>query len=57
MITIVGAGLGGLTLARVLEVHGIESVVYDLDSSPTARHQGGMLDMHAESGQMALRAA
>jgi len=57
MITIVGAGLGGLTLARVLGANGIESVVYDLDASPHARHQGGMLDMHEESGQTALRAA
>ncbi|MBP2327692.1 2-polyprenyl-6-methoxyphenol hydroxylase-like FAD-dependent oxidoreductase [Kibdelosporangium banguiense] len=57
MITIVGAGLGGLTLARVLRRNGIEATVYDLDSSPTARDQGGMLDMHEESGQEALRAA
>ncbi|MET0422445.1 MAG: NAD(P)/FAD-dependent oxidoreductase [Actinoplanes sp.] len=57
MITIVGAGLGGLTLANVLAAHGVRSVVHDLDAGPDARHQGGMLDMHQESGQMALRAA
>ncbi|KAJ7210020.1 hypothetical protein GGX14DRAFT_626284 [Mycena pura] len=56
-IAIVGAGLGGLVCARILQLHNVPVVIYEREPTSTSRQQGGSLDMHAESGTKALEMA
>ncbi|KAH6711180.1 hypothetical protein BKA61DRAFT_645340 [Leptodontidium sp. MPI-SDFR-AT-0119] len=56
-IAIIGAGPGGLTLARILQRNDIPCIIFELDESRHSREQGGIVDLHANSGQLALKAA
>ncbi|APA08467.1 hypothetical protein SS1G_02161 [Sclerotinia sclerotiorum 1980 UF-70] len=56
-IAIAGAGPSGLTLARLLQHNGIKCTVFELDLDRNARSQGGLIDLHADMGQRALREA
>ncbi|GAB3876997.1 hypothetical protein GCM10029964_025190 [Kibdelosporangium lantanae] len=56
-IAVVGAGPGGLTCARVLQMNHVDVTVLEQEQAPDSRAQGGSLDLHADSGQVALKAA
>ena len=56
-IAIVGAGPAGLTLARLLQLKGLNVKVYERDLNRDARVQGATLDLHQDAGLKALRAA
>ncbi len=56
-VAIVGGGPGGLTLARLLQLKGVNVKVYERDFNKDVRVQGATLDLHFESGLKALKAA
>jgi 2-polyprenyl-6-methoxyphenol hydroxylase-like FAD-dependent oxidoreductase len=56
-IAIIGAGPGGLTLARILHRRGVEATVFEREAFSSVRPQGGSLDMHADTGQFAIECA
>lgn len=56
-IAVIGAGLGGLTLARLLQQNSIPCSIYESEKDRHTRNQGGTLDLHPKAGQRALREA
>lgn len=56
-IAIIGAGPGGLTLGRLLQLKGAEVNIYERDAHRDARPKGATLDLHEESGLRAIREA
>ncbi|MGI4867596.1 MAG: FAD-dependent oxidoreductase [Janthinobacterium lividum] len=56
-VAIIGAGPGGLTLARLVQQQGIEVHVYERDASAHVRPQGSTLDLHHDTGLQALATA
>lgn len=58
-IVISGAGPGGLSLARLLRLRGIEAQLLDLRNRPTAAElarPSGMLDLHENTGLATIKA-
>jgi 2-polyprenyl-6-methoxyphenol hydroxylase-like FAD-dependent oxidoreductase len=56
-VAIIGGGPGGLTLARLLQLKGVNVKVYERDLNRQVRAQGATLDLHYESGLKALEEA
>ncbi|PBJ16034.1 NAD(P)/FAD-dependent oxidoreductase [Flavobacterium sp. ACN6] len=56
-VAIVGGGMGGLLLARLLQMKNINVKVYERDFNQEVRVQGSPLDLHEDSGLKAMKQA
>lgn len=53
-IAIIGGGPGGLMLARLLQMQNMTVTIFEADVNADARRQGGSLDLHSDSGLLAV---
>jgi len=56
-IAIVGGGMGGLALTRLLQMKGADVKVYERDLNRAVRVQGSTLDLHEGTGLEAMKRA
>ncbi|KAI1660485.1 FAD/NAD(P)-binding domain-containing protein [Daldinia decipiens] len=56
-VAVIGAGPAGLTLAKLLQRAFIKCNVFERDVDRHAKNRGGCLDLHTDSGQLALKEA
>ena len=56
-LAIIGAGPAGCVLARLLQPLKVDLTIFESESSPNLRAQGGTLDLHEDKGLYALRKA
>jgi len=56
-VAIIGGGMGGLLLARLLQMKNINVKVYERDLNQEVRVQGSALDLHEDSGLKAIKHA
>ncbi|MCV2485266.1 FAD-dependent monooxygenase [Flavobacterium sp. SH_e] len=56
-VAIIGGGMGGLILARLLQLQNANVNVYERDLNSEVRVQGSPLDLHEDSGLKAMKQA
>jgi 2-polyprenyl-6-methoxyphenol hydroxylase-like FAD-dependent oxidoreductase len=57
IVAVVGGGMAGLTLARLLQLKGADVKVYERDMNRDVRVQGSTLDLHDGTGLKAMKRA